>query len=283
MLSIHGLVRGDQLELGRDADTGGQIKYVVELAKKIARDSRVSRVDLLTRQIFSKKVDPIYSKAQEKITEKASIIRIPCGPRRYLRKEVLWSYLDSFSDQAVQYIRKIGRLPDLIHGHYADAGYVGGQIARLLGVPFVFTGHSLGRVKKQRLIEKGMEVPKMEARYNITRRIDAEEFAMDTAIQVITSTKQEIEEQYKLYEHYDPKRMKTIPPGVDLDRFFPPKNNIKELEIYSEVERFLINPEKPIVFAMSRADERKNIETLIHAYANNRYLKKKYESAHCCW
>jgi sucrose-phosphate synthase len=274
MLSIHGLVRGKELELGRDADTGGQIKYVVELAKKLSNDSRVSRVDLLTRQIFSKKVDSIYNKSEEKITENAFIIRIPCGPRRYLRKEVLWPYLDSFSDQAVQYIRKIGKLPDLIHGHYADAGYVGGQIARLLGVPFVFTGHSLGRVKKQRLIEKGMEVPKMEARYNITRRIDAEEFAMDTAIQVVTSTTQEIEEQYKLYEHYDPKRMKTIAPGVNLDNFYPPKKNVTQSKIYKELKRFLNNLNKPIVFAMSRADERKNIDTLIHAYAKNSYLRQ---------
>ena len=148
MLSLHGLVRGEDLELGRDADTGGQIKYVVELAKKLSLDSRVSRVDLLTRQIFSPKVDEIYRHPVEKISDNAFIIRIPCGPKRYLRKEVLWPYLDSFSDQADQHIYRVGKLPDIIHGHYADAGYVGGQIARLLGIPFVFTGHSLGRVKK---------------------------------------------------------------------------------------------------------------------------------------
>ena len=30
LISIHGLVRGDNWELGRDSDTGGQIKYVRE-------------------------------------------------------------------------------------------------------------------------------------------------------------------------------------------------------------------------------------------------------------
>ena len=29
LISIHGLIRGQDLELGRDADTGGQTKYVV--------------------------------------------------------------------------------------------------------------------------------------------------------------------------------------------------------------------------------------------------------------
>ena len=34
LLSIHGLIRGKNLELGRDADTGGQTLYVVELAQR---------------------------------------------------------------------------------------------------------------------------------------------------------------------------------------------------------------------------------------------------------
>jgi sucrose-phosphate synthase len=37
LISVHGLIRGHDLELGRDADTGGQTKYVVDLARAIAR------------------------------------------------------------------------------------------------------------------------------------------------------------------------------------------------------------------------------------------------------
>jgi sucrose-phosphate synthase len=273
VLSIHGLIRGDNLELGRDADTGGQIKYVIEFIKKLSQDPRVGQVDLLTRMIIDPKVDSIYSEKEERLNKNTSIIRIPCGPKRYLRKEVLWPYLDSFSDQAVQHIRNRGRIPDIIHGHYADAGYVGGQISRLLGVPFIFTGHSLGRVKKQRLFENGMKHSDIEKRYNITRRIEAEEFALDTAIRVIASTNQEINEQYQLYDHYDPKRMLVIAPGIDMEVFFPPKRNTSRSSIIKEINRFLKNPRKPIIFAMSRADERKNIETLVRAYGENAYLR----------
>ena len=46
LISIHGLIRGRDLELGRDADTGGQTKYVVELTKALARQPQVDRVDL---------------------------------------------------------------------------------------------------------------------------------------------------------------------------------------------------------------------------------------------
>jgi sucrose-phosphate synthase len=51
LISVHGLIRGQNLELGRDADTGGQIKYVLELAETLANQPRVSQLDLVTRCI----------------------------------------------------------------------------------------------------------------------------------------------------------------------------------------------------------------------------------------
>lgn len=35
LISLHGLIRGENMELGRDSDTGGQVKYVVELARAL--------------------------------------------------------------------------------------------------------------------------------------------------------------------------------------------------------------------------------------------------------
>jgi sucrose-phosphate synthase len=42
LISIHGLIRGHDLELGRDADTGGQTLYVVELARALGERDHVS-------------------------------------------------------------------------------------------------------------------------------------------------------------------------------------------------------------------------------------------------
>jgi sucrose-phosphate synthase len=272
LISLHGLIRGENMELGRDADTGGQTRYVVELAKKLSLKKCIERVDLFTRKIEDPKINRIYAREIEQIADKTHIIRIPFGPKRYLRKEVIWPYLDSFSDQAVLYFRRLGRIPDAIHSHYADAGFVGAQIARLLAVPFIFTGHSLGRVKRQRLEAKGIPLPKMEARYNISNRIDAEEFALDTAAKVIVSTQQEIDEQYELYENYDRRRKIIIPPGVDMSTFYPPRRRKQHTSIVQELSRFLNNIRKPIILAISRADERKNIESLILAFARNKFL-----------
>ena len=51
LISIHGLIRGANLELGRDADTGGQTKYVVDLARALSESPGVKHVDLVTRRV----------------------------------------------------------------------------------------------------------------------------------------------------------------------------------------------------------------------------------------
>ncbi|MFV2055936.1 MAG: HAD-IIB family hydrolase [Thiohalomonadales bacterium] len=278
-ISVHGLIRGKDLELGRDADTGGQTKYVVELACALGEHPDVRRVDVITRQVFDKKVHPDYSQPSESLTDYTRIIRLPCGPKRYLRKEVLWPYLDSFIDNILQHTRRVGVIPDLVHAHYADAGYVGSGLVQLLGVPLIFTGHSLGRVKRQRLLDNGRKIQFIESQYNMTARIEAEETALDNANMVITSTHQEVEQQYCLYDKYQPRRMVVIPPGVDLKRFYPQQFSQglidkKPSAIQNELERFLREPEKPIILAISRPDERKNIGGLLKAYGESKPLQK---------
>ena len=37
LVNVHGLMRGNNLELGRDEDTGGQTLYVTELAQALGK------------------------------------------------------------------------------------------------------------------------------------------------------------------------------------------------------------------------------------------------------
>ncbi|MFC1561518.1 HAD-IIB family hydrolase [candidate division KSB1 bacterium] len=273
LLSIHGLVRSEDLELGRDADTGGQTLYVVELLKALSKHEKVSRIDLFTRQIFDPRIDDSYNVPVEKVTDKAYIIRLPCGPRKYLLKESLWPYLYRFIDNMLQYFFRSKAMPSIIHGHYADAGYVGSQVARILDVPFFFTGHSLGREKNKRLLDKGYSQERIEDRYKISKRIEAEEIALETAVRVITSTTQEKDEQYSQYHFNDPENKIVIPPGVDLSRFSLPGGRLSHYPYFSEISRFLENPKKPMILSISRADERKNIQILVKAFAENNKLR----------
>ena len=273
-LSIHGLVRGTDIELGRDPDTGGQVSYVVDEARALAAHPRVERVDVVTRQIVDKRVDDQYAVVDEPLSLGAHIVRLPFGPKRYLRKESLWLHLDSLLDQLIRYVRRTGRIPDLVHGHYADAGYVGARLAQLLGVPFFFTGHSLGRVKRSRLLAAGKDADKIDEQYHFAQRIEAEERALETASVVVASTNQEVEDQYQLYDNYHPQEMRVIPPGVDLDRFSPAGPDWTPPPLAQELERFLADPGKPLVFAIARPDERKNFEGLIHAFGRSDKLRR---------
>lgn len=272
-VSLHGLIRTREPELGRDADTGGQVKYVLELAAELGRRPEVERVDLITRQIVDDRVGPDYAQVEEPIDGVARIVRIPFGPRRYLRKEALWPYVDLFVDQAVSYFRRNG-LPDVIHGHYADAGYAGAQLARLLHVPYVFTGHSLGRVKRERLTHGDAKAPSLEKKYRFRERIEAEELSLETASLVVASTHQEIEDQYQKYDHYAPDRMEVIPPGVDLDAFRPPQNDEDFSEIEAALAPFLREPDKPMIMALARPDERKNLGMLFRTYGESPELQR---------
>ncbi|MDJ0892802.1 MAG: HAD family hydrolase [Gammaproteobacteria bacterium] len=274
LVSVHGLIRGEHLELGRDADTGGQTKYVVELARALAQRPEMGRVDLLTRLVRDADISPDYAEPEEPLGEGVQIIRLPAGPDVYIRKEQLWDYLDSLADHALEHFRRIDRRPDFIHSHYADAGYVGVRLAHQLAVPLIHTGHSLGRVKRRRLLASGLKSRVIEERYNMARRIEAEEDALGTAELVIASTRNEIDEQYELYDHYQPEQMQVIPPGTDLERFQPSDGSESNAPMARELARFLKTPTKPLILALSRPDERKNITTLIEAYGETPALRE---------
>lgn len=275
LISVHGLIRGHDLELGRDADTGGQTKYVVELAKALGKRREVGKVVLLTRRVVDNQVSPDYAVPCEPLSEKAAIVRIDCGESHYLRKELLWESLENFADNALAYLKAShGRSPHLIHSHYADAGYVGTRLSLQLGVPLVHTGHSLGRSKLMRLLASGMSFEEIEATYRISLRIEAEESTLGVAERIITSTQQEIEEQYGLYDFYQPERMRVVPPGTDLECFFPPGGDEFKSDIAREAGRFWANSDKPIILALSRPDPRKNIVALIEAYGESPALQE---------
>ncbi|KAI0530736.1 hypothetical protein KFK09_000284 [Dendrobium nobile] len=340
LISLHGLVRGENMELGCDSDTGGQVKYVVELAKALSMIPGVYRVDLFTRQIAAPEVDWSYGEPTEMLTTGSSdeegnelgesagayIIRIPFGPRdKYLRKELLWPYIQEFVDGALAHIINMSRVlgeqvgggqpvwPYVIHGHYADAGDSAALLSGALNVPMVLTGHSLGRNKLDQLLKQGRQSKDdINATYKIMRRIEAEELSLDAAELVITSTKQEIEEQWGLYDGFDVKlekvlrararrgvnchgrympRMAVIPPGMDFSNVVVQEEQAEAdgdlaaligsdgaspksiPPIWSEIMRFFTNPHKPMILALSRPDPKKNITTLLKAFGESRPLR----------
>lgn len=290
-------------------------------------------MDLLTRQITSPEVDFSYGEPIEMLSCPsddsgscgAYIIRIPCGPQdRYIPKESLWPWIPEFVDGALNHIVNMARAlgeqvnggkptwPYVIHGHYADAGEVAALLSGALNVPMVLTGHSLGRNKFEQLLKQGRHSKEhINATYKIMRRIEAEELGLDAAEMVVTSTRQEIEEQWGLYDGFDIKverklrvrrrrgvsclgrympRMVVIPPGMDFSYVTADdslEGDLKSLidsdrnqnkrslpPIWSEIMRFFTNPHKPTILALSRPDPKKNVTTLLQAFGECQPLRE---------
>lgn len=207
------------------------MKYVVELARALGSTPGVYRVDLLTRQISAPDVDWSYGEPTEMLSPISSenfglelgessgayIVRIPFGPRdKYIPKEHLWPHIQEFVDGALVHIMQMSKVlgeqigsgqpvwPVVIHGHYADAGDSAALLSGALNVPMVFTGHSLGRDKLDQILKQGRQTrDEINATYKIMRRIEAEELCLDTSEIIITSTRQEIEQQWGLYDGFD--------------------------------------------------------------------------------
>jgi len=285
LFSIHGLLRAENMELGRNADTGGQVKYVVELAKALEQHKDVQLVELFTRLVSDKTVSEDYAQPIEKVSDKFRIVRIQCGGRKYIRKELLWPHLDEYVDKTIKYIKRQKRIPDIVHGHYPDAGYVSSLLSEFFGLPLVYTGHSLGRSKLSRLLNDGMTEKEITKKYKIDHRIRMEEEILKKADLVVTSTSQEIREQYGEYDNKDIPTFKVIPPGLDIDKFYPyyrdtlPESEKSETKMFAqasvleELHRFFIQPEKPLILSLCRPDKRKNIAGLIKAYGEDLELQ----------
>ena len=200
-----------------------------------------------------------------------------------MRKELLWDHLEEFADKTIKYLKAQNRLPDLIHSHYADAGYVCTQLTRFFGIPFIHTGHSLGILKRESLISHNYSEEEIEKRFNMSKRINAEENSLFYADRVITSTKDEIKKQYGKYENYKAAKFVVIPPGLMLDKFYPynfkREWNEEEKEIRSrlteELWRFFTNMNKPLILTLCRPTKVKNISGLIKAFGEDKELKEK--------
>ena len=285
MISIHGLIRGNDVEMGRDADTGGQVRYVLDQARALSRMDGVDRVDVFTRQIRDKRISADYAQPVERLTERARIVRLPCGGGRYVRKERLWPLLDEYVDRMISFTRKEGKSPAIVAGHYADAGYAARHMASTFGVPFVFFGHSLGRNKLAFLLEQGWPEERIDKEYSMRRRIAEEEAILAEADLVVCSTEYEREHLYGPYRNGTAPRFAVIAPGLDLARFFPyyyydlPGESIDEsmkqarVRMLNEMQRFHFQVDKPVILALCRPEKRKNIHLLIETFGRDPELQ----------
>jgi len=284
LYNIHGLIKSDGLEIGKDADNGGQTIYVYELARHLSQQPEVEYVHLFTRLIDDPNENPAYSQEIEPINEKCDIRRIPFAGDLYIKKELLWDHLDEFVENALKHMKKYDIYPDWMHSHYGDAGYVAKELSLKLHVPFAHTAHSLGRSKKSKVREMGMSEEEAEEKFKFSQRIAAEEACLSLAEFIITSTYQEISD-WEAYDNYQNATFHVLSPGIDTKKFFPYYQHQLENEeaeeevlqrkywVSQSIEKFLVNPTKPAILALARPDRRKNLHTLLDTYGRDKEIQ----------
>jgi sucrose-phosphate synthase len=265
-------------------DFGGQLVYVKEVSLALGRMGH--QVDILARRI----VDPEWVGFESTLDAypgepNVRILRLPCGGDRFLRKEDLWPHLgNEWVPNILDFYQREGGLPDAFTTHYADGGLSGALLKEETGIPFTFTGHSLGAQKMDKLSVTSESLVEIDAHFHFARRILAERVGMNHAGRIITSTTLERMEQYAHPAYHgavdpgDDARFAVIPPGVNRRVFSPtssPEDVSIQRRIESALERDIAEGRRrlPLVIASSRLEKKKNHVGLVQAFALSRDLQ----------
>lgn len=246
MLSTHGYF--DPIpQLGR-TDTGGQVTYVLELAKALT--TLGAKVDIYTRWFDQSKpqIDPVPDCADVRV------IRISAGSWEFIPKEFIYDVLPELAQNMVKFIQDNNLDYDLYHGHYVDAGIVTLDVAKAMNKSAFFTAHSLGAWKKDQM---GGDPEEMEKQFKFTHRI-AEEVRIFEGVNAQTlTTELQLEKLNQLYDYYAD-NITIIECGTNIHTYRPLDPGQDDVKIDL--------PEK-YVFCISRIDSNKGHDMLIDAFA----------------
>ena len=227
---------GDPLGRIGEPDIGGQCVYVRELSAHLARAGH--EVLIYTRDRGEGK------QQREEFVPGATVLRVPCGPKGFIPKEDLISYLPEFTDR----VRKELTGGELLHSHYWDGGHVASAIRD--GRQWFHTTHSIGKLKQAALPDE------TQYRYDERIRIETGIYRdCDCVIALTETEKQQIQELYDVPAD----RIAVIPPGVNSDVFAPSVDKKKTRSALGLPE------EDTIVFTLGRLDERKGFDLFLEA------------------
>jgi mannosylfructose-phosphate synthase len=245
MLSTHGYF--DPVPQLGQTDTGGQVTYVLELAKAISKMG--INVDIYTRWFDEERklIDPVRDYPDVRV------IRIPCGGCQFVVKEEIYQYLPALAGNMVSFIRDNNLDYDLFHGHYVDAGIVTLDVAKAFQKRAYFTPHSLGAWKRDQM---GGDPAEMEDQFKFKHRIAEEERIFRTVNGTSLTSLVQVDKMHELYT-YKGDNIVVIEPGTDILTYYP-------LEVGEK------DGERPIpgryIFCISRIDSNKGHDMLLNAF-----------------
>nr|WP_147180220.1 glycosyltransferase family 1 protein [Ciceribacter naphthalenivorans] len=250
LVSTHGYVAA-QPPLGA-ADTGGQVVYVLELAKKLAQLGH--KVDIFTRRFEDQpEIDEVDADVR--------VIRIPCGGPNFIPKEYLHRHLNEWNERALRYIKRENLSYLFVNSHYWDAGVAGQRLSEALSIPHIHTPHSLGLWKKRQMETDYPErADRFEAEFNFKERIQHELIIYRSCQLVVATTPIQLD---MLIEDYSVSRNRVhmIPPGYDDNRFYPVSESSRQMI------RQRFGFEGKVVLALGRLATNKGYDLLVDGFS----------------
>lgn len=246
-------------------------------------------------------------------TENARILRVPFRDIAgevipgWISRFEIWPYLERYAlESERELLAELGRRPDFLIGNYSDGNLVATLLSDRLGVTQCTIAHALEKTKYQ---DSDIRWKEFEQDYHFSCQFTADLIAMNTADFIITSTYQEIAGtpdtvgQYESHQSFtlpglyrvvsgidcfDPK-FNVVSPGADPNVFFPYRDRSRRpRQLVTEVERLVLegdgrtgargryeDPDRPILFAMSRLDPVKNMGGLLRWYAESQEMQER--------
>ncbi len=245
-------------------------------------------------------------------TRNARILRTPFRDEKgevvphWISRFEIWPYLEQYALDAERDLRaELGGRPDIVIGNYSDGNLVASLLAPRLGVTQCAIAHAL---EKTKYLHSDLYWKDMEAEHHFSCQYTADLISMNSADFIISSTYQEIagtEDSVGQYESYrtftmpglyrvlggidcfDPK-FNIVSPGADPRLFFPYQEQTRRPEeVQEEVRRMVFgppgptsrgelrDPDRPLLFAMSRLDRIKNTTGLLEWYARSGTLREQ--------
>ena len=223
-------------------DTGGMNVYVRELTRHLGPMG--IQVDVFTRS-----QDEHIPHVLHDLGYGNRVVHVRAGPETPVQKQELIKFVPEFVEGIEEFTQAKGLTYDLIHSHYWLSGLAAISLKLRWGKPLIQMFHTLGRMK-QRVARSSDEA---EGDY----RLIGEQEVIGEADRIVAATPAELAQLQWLYQ-VEPKKIRVIPPGVDLSHFYPISKD--------EAKEFIGVPpcERNVLF-VGRIEPLKGIDTLIEA------------------
>jgi len=130
----------DPLAVIGSQESGGQAVYVLSLIREL--DKQGWETDAYVR------LDSPHKKQIATIGKKSRLIRLKCGPAKYIPRKIMFDFLPAFYSAFLNFINKSNTY-NIFHGHYWDGGWLAMKAHKDFFCPLVENFHSIGKIGLQ--------------------------------------------------------------------------------------------------------------------------------------